>query len=499
MALAPSTPPPELAWSPLDASAWNADSARHLLRRIGFSATPDLVEKAQQQGMTATLNEAFGTLRYWSTPPSMADFINQREELQQNVRDAKADGDVPQRRQAMMNLDRLRRQAYLDAVVHWMEFARQPENSAQENLVLFLSNVLVVAFSKVKDPDRLFNHLALLRSTWQQPYPQICTKVTYSPAMIQYLDLDTNQRGVANENYARELMELFTLGEGHYTENDIKEAARALTGIVIRDEAGLFVPYRWDPGDKTIFGLTGEWGAEDVVDLIFTQPAARTNLPRRFLAWYLTGEALPEPYLEALGEQWRTAGWRVDSLAQIVFSSKLFYDPQFRGALIKSPLRYYLGLCQDLNLDVSPFEGMVFQNLRTMGQEPFNAPNVRGWVGGESWINSTTLSARRELVQQLFAPVNENNLNADQKIMLQTARSIGQGKINVTPERIKNVMNMKDEELADHFLNFFLPTMPPPAYRDAIVDYLKNNQGARAELVREVVVALLQSPLYHVC
>jgi uncharacterized protein (DUF1800 family) len=505
MAFSPAILPPDRAWDPLPPQDWNADNARHLLRRMGFAATPDQVAHSVYLGLPATLNEAFGKIRPFPPSPALANYLNQRAPFVDALRAANASGDQNQVRALQQEVERVRRDTFPQVLLESMNFACQPQNSAQENLVMFLSNVFVVASSKVKDPERLFAHIDLLRNSWQRPYPDICKLVTYSPAMVEYLDLNTSRSGVPNENYARELMELFTLGEGHYTENDVKEAARSLTGAVLAPQfgpyakQGYFDRSRWDSGSKTLFGQTGQWGAYDVVDLIFTQSGARTLLPKRFLAWYLTDDPVPAPYLESLGHQWFIHLWRVDELARIVFSSRLFFDPQFRGALIKSPMHYYLGLCQDLDLDVSPFENLVFQNLHSMGQEPYNPPNVRGWVGGKNWINSSTLAARRQLVQQMFNPLDETRLNADQKIMLTTARSEGRGNVNVTPKRIQNVVVMSNPELADHFLSFFLPGTPNPTYRAEMIDYLQNSTGQRAELIREVVVALLQSPMYHVC
>jgi uncharacterized protein (DUF1800 family) len=473
---------------------------------MGFAATPDLVSHAMAVGMAATINDAYGQIRPQPVSPVLTTYVAERTPIEQSLRATNMAGDDPQKTvQLRKEVENLRRQAFPQVFVEWMNFARDPKNSAQENLVMFLGNVLVVGSSKVQEPDRLFAHIALLRASWQQPYPEICKAVTYSPAMVQYLDLNSSRRGAPNENYARELMELFTLGEGNYNESDVKESARAFTGITLSpafatsvDEA-VFVPNRWDSGNKTIFGQTGTWGAYDVVDLIFGQPSSSTLLPKRFLAWYLSEDPLPAPYLSALGDLWFQQSRRVDELARIVLSSKLFYDPQFRGALIKSPMRYYLGLCQDLDLDISPFDGQVYQNMRAMGQEPYNPPNVRGWVGGKTWINSSTLAARRQLVQQMFNPVNADRLNADQKVMLSSAQAAGHGNVAVTPQRIQNVVAMSDAELSDHFLNFFLPGEPNPAYRAAMIDYLQNSVGQRPELIREVVVSLLQSPMYHLC
>jgi uncharacterized protein (DUF1800 family) len=236
-----------------------------------------------------------------------------------------------------------------------------------------------------------------------------------------------------------------------------------------------------------------------VVDLIFQQPAASTHLPKRFLAYFLSPDPLPAPYLTELGQRWKHSDFRVDQLARTVFSSQLFFRPEFRGAMVKTPTQYYLGLCQDLNLDVSPFENQVYQNLRSMGQEPYNPPNVRGWLGGKNWINSSTFAARRQLVQQMLNPINERNLTADLQAKLQAARQAGQGAITMDNTRLQNLAAKSDEDIATQLLNYFLPGEASDAYHTDILDYLQNEQGQRVELVRDVAVALFQSPAYHLC
>jgi uncharacterized protein (DUF1800 family) len=515
MSLDPAIFSPMQAWTPLKKEDWNQDAARHLLHRIGFSATPDRVEQTFKQGLPKTLDDAFGSVRPFTPPESLAAYTEKRNELITAQRtgapasqpdlsarrgsQGAAGAVIPPQRQLAMEINQLQQEAFHEFVQAWLAFAVKPENSPQENLTMFLANVLVVAQSKVKDPDRIHNHIDLLRTSFQQPYPQIIKVVTYSPAMIQYLDLNTSAVGVPNENYAREVMELFTLGEGHYTENDIKEAARALTGIVVNNEQGTFVRRRWDAGSKTIFGRSGKFGASDVVDLIFEQPAASTHLPKRFLAYFLSPDPLPAPYLTELGNQWASSDFRVDQLARTVFSSQLFYRPEFRGAMVKTPIQYYLGLCQDLNLDVSPFENQIYQNLRSMGQEPFNPPNVRGWLGGENWINSSTFAARRQLVQQMFNPINEHSLTADLQAKLDGARQAGQGAITMDNTRLQNLADKSDEEIATQLLNYFFVGEATDAYHRDILDYMQNDQGARIELVRDVAIALFQSPVYHLC
>jgi len=453
--------------------------------------------------LAATLEEAFGQIRPMPQPRALVNYAATRAQMLADVHTAA--GDQEKIHLIYLEFDGQRRQDFRDTARDWLAFARNSANSPQEKLVQWLGNVLVVSFNKVNDPERLFAHVALLRQSWQKPYPEICQAVTQSSAMMEYLDLTLSHREGPNENYARELMELFTLGEGHYTEVDVKEAARALTGIVLKpgfaetNEQGHFIADQWDAGHKTIFGKTGPWRPDDVIDLIFTQPSARTHLPGRFLSEYLAEDPLPAPYLAALGNLWVQHDWRVDELAKIVFSSKLFYDPRFRGNLIKSPIHFYLGLCQDLNLEVIPDESQLLPGFEAMGQQPFMPNNVRGWVGGRNWINSSTMDARCRLVEQLFTPAKETAPDDDPQAMMSMARAQAHGTSYVSSERLQSIVVLSNPELSDHLLSFFLPGPPDPAYRAAMLDYLQNTAGSRQDLVKDVTVALLQSPRYQLC
>jgi uncharacterized protein (DUF1800 family) len=219
------------------------------------------------------------------------------------------------------------RNALLDLTAQWLQHASRPEFAACEKWTLFLGNVYVVAARKVQNSALLYRHQDTLRRNCTGTAPELTKAVLRSPAMINYLDLQQNRNGAPNENFARELMELFTLGIGHYTENDIKEAARAFTGYVQRFGDYRFDPRQHDASPKTIFGHTGNFDGDGVIDLIYTQKAAGTHLPALLTRFYLTDETLPDGYLDALGDWWRGTGFDLRQLAQRYFSSRLFFAP----------------------------------------------------------------------------------------------------------------------------------------------------------------------------
>jgi uncharacterized protein (DUF1800 family) len=293
---------------------------------------------------------------------------------------------------------------------------------------------------------------------------------------------------------------LFLLGEGHYTEADIKEAARAFTGYRAPLGEFRFNKKQHDDTPKTLFGQTDSFDGDDVVDLAYRQPAAATFLPQELAKFYLSDEPLPPAHLAALGALWAAAKFDLRTLALTFFGSRLFFDPAARGNYIKSPVHFYLGLIQDLNLDVAPYARHALTTLRLMGQTPYRPPNVRGWVGGRQWINSATLAARRQLVQALFTPIDEARLNADEQVDLVAARADGMGNITVTDERLAAMLNdMNAAEITARFVDYFLSSKVSSEYRATILDFLSTEkvESRRIERLRNTVVTLLQSPEYQ--
>jgi hypothetical protein len=175
---------------------------------------------------------------------------------------------------------------------------------------------------------------------------------------------------------------------------------------------------------------------------------------------------------------------------------KVFVNGCWVG-IAKSPIAFYLGLCQDLGVDVVPYPAPVVNAMRSMGQPFFNPPNVRGWIYGRNWISSTTLAARRSVARSLFNPVNEERLNADEQEALKTARAAGRGNYVVTPDRLEYLAkNRTDAEIVQHLCNYFLPAPVSPEFRKVLESHLKPDK-MRVRSMQEAIVAILQAPLYQ--
>jgi len=488
------------AWQPLPAGEWNAEAARHLLRRAGWSDPRPEVSRAVADGLTVTLRRLFPSEPVLFPEPRLVAHLREdTPAIARGLTSASPGAD----KQALLREARERTQlAVQDMSIKWLQYATQPRNMAFAKWVLFLSDVYVVGIDKVKNAALVWQHFDLIARQGMGSAPDLAKAVSRSPAMIAYLDLNQSKRGAPNENFARELFELFLLGEGNYTENDIKESARAFTGY--RQQFGVFrfAPGQHDPATKTIFGRSGRFTGDDVIDLAFRQPAAGAFLPHEMVKFYLSDSPLPPGYLSELGVWWGHHDYALRELAQRFFGSRLFFAPEFRGDFIKSPVQLYLGLVQDLGLSVAPLPRQVLVPLRQMGQMLFNPPNVRGWVGGRNWINSATLQVRRQLVESLFTPIDEALLNADEQIELVAAKAAGKGNFTVPDELLAPLATLDPAAASDRLLANFLALPAAPPFREAVRQFLASDHAdgtPNLRRLRRAAVTLLQSPEYQLC
>ena len=485
------------AWQPLPATEWNEAAARHLLQRIGFSATPTELARALKDGPVRSVERAFAAMPLLPKPRQIANLEDDYDEIARQL----ANGTPEERRQAQQEAQQRSREALFDFTIKWLQLASRPENSPAEKWLLFLSDVWVIGVEKVKNAALIYQHQDILRQAALGSAINLAKAVSRSPAMVVYLDLQQSQQKAPNENFARELFELFTLGEGNYSENDIKQAARAFTGYRQRQGEFTFVPRQHDNGSKTIFGQTGNFSGDDVIGLVFQQKAAGTFLPREMVRFYLSETPLPAELTDALGAWWAEGGYDLRALAIRFFSSRLFFAPAYREGYIKMPIQFYLGLLQDLDLSVAPLPRQLIATLRGMGQMPFDPPNVRGWVGGRSWINSATLAARRQLIQALLTPLNEDNLNGDEKLELAAAYADGTANFTLDEQRLAEWSKLPAAERAHELVKRYVPELLGTDLERQVTAFLNRSlqHSQVAGATRAALATLLESPNYQLC
>lgn len=477
--------------APMTTADFDYDAAAHLLRRCCMAADPETVRQAVSDGPRQTVD------RLVSPPPPLPLPALANALREQRIRFNRERSGLDA--QAM----RQRRARYLDASVQleadaladWGQRLIDAATAAQEHFVMFLLNVAVVSERKVRDPLAILDYLALLRANSGEPYPMLLKAVSRSAAMIRYLDLDRSQAGRPNENFARELMELFVLGEGNYAESDVKAAARAFTGYRHDGERFQLRAGQQDRSPKTLFGRTGTFTGDAVIDLLFTQPAARTYLPGELIRHYLTVDersiALSRPVRNALGERWAARGFSLRELRRTLFLARGFYAAEYRCNHIKSPLQLLFGSLQQLGLAVNPSPRFLRRALSNMGQDPIAPPTVRGWPGGRTWINASTLAARRQIVGLWFQPLRMQSLNADEVRMFEAAA--GKGPFRVSAELLQPFRGGEPLDAAQRMATSFLAAPPPEPFLALLA------AGLRSGATRATLMTLLQTPEYQLC
>jgi uncharacterized protein (DUF1800 family) len=220
--------------------------------------------------------------------------------------------------------------------------------------------------------------------------------IAKDPAMLRYLDNNRNRKGKPNENFAREVMELFSLGEGNYGENDVKEAARAFTGWNFRNDRFVLDAANHDFGEKTLFGRTGRFGGEDVIDLLLEHPASTRFVAGRLLGFFVH-HAPPTVMVDRYADLLRKHDWNIAPVLRTLFNDPDFYRPEFVGSRILGPIEFGVAVARRLPGDRKAPGWLVAFAADGMGQSLLAPPNVRGWEGGDAWMTSSSLLARGNL------------------------------------------------------------------------------------------------------
>ena len=381
------------------AGAWSPRLAAHLLRRAGFGASP-----TDLRGLVdMTMHDAVGTLVDFTvndaTPPALYDA---RPALAQLLfaRRNKTMPDV-QLRQMTQDVRRSEVRSIASLQRWWLDRMLTGPAPLQEKMTLYFhGHFTTAAIQKGVDPQLVYNQNAIFRRNALGNLRELTWQVSTDPAMLIYLDNNTNVASHPNENYARELMELFTLGVNHYTEDDVREAARAWSGWVVNRVSGTasFVPRRHDNGSKTFLGQTGNWSGRDIVEIIFRQPLCAAFFANSLLNFFVYNN--PEPELvDAVAALIRKNDYELRPVMSTLLRSNVFYSDRAYRALVKSPVEFVVGTYRTFGLP--QVDAPAQRALVNMGQILFYPPNVAGWPGGENWLTSQTMIARANFLAGL--------------------------------------------------------------------------------------------------
>ena len=278
-----------------------------------------------------------------------------------------------------------------------------------EKMTLFWHNHFATSQHKVRFTPLMYRQNVTLRRNALGNFGSLLREMARDPAMLIYLDGANSRKEQPNENFAREVMELFTMGEGNYSEGDIKEAARAFTGWSVDRESGNFMFRRGihDYGKKTVFGKTGNFDGDQVIDVLLGRPQTAQFITRKLWKEFVstTPDDIEVTRLVAI---FRESGYNIARLMRVMLSSDSFYAPENRAVLIKSPVEFVVGTLKTFEIETTNLRPFVIASA-LLGQNVFAPPNVKGWPGGEAWINSASLLGRKQLLDRLFK--NEDRMD----------------------------------------------------------------------------------------
>ena len=293
-----------------------------------------------------------------------------------------------------------RRESYMALKVWWFNKMLTTDDPFLEHMVLFWHKHFTSSLRKVGQASLLYKQNQLFRKHALGNFSKLLHAIVEDPAMLIYLDNRANRKNHPNENLARELLELFTMGEGNYKESDIKALARALTGYSLDKNLHFRFKKRiHDKGSKEIFGQRGNFNAHDVINIILEQPATSTFIVRKLWLEFI-GSAPDTKEIEKLARLFVQKNYEIKPLIEAIFTSKAFTDPSQYGTMVKSPVELAAGTLRSFEYDDFDTKTAV-QFCKRLGQDLFDPPNVKGWADGDQWINTNTLLIRKAFLNRL--------------------------------------------------------------------------------------------------
>jgi hypothetical protein len=439
--------------TPITPADWNSELAAHLLERAGFGGTPEDIQ------VLAKLTPAQAVARLVRFEGAPAVSLPAFDES--GIHDAGLEPFPPSRPAttdlAQKNGEALgikvkpggnrRMQPIVDEFFYWLRASvleTQRVNywwanrmiasprPLQEKMALYWHGHFCSNEAKVRDYRKNLAQLQLFQNKGLSNFHDLTVSVAQSPAMLCFLDAGVNVKGASNENFAREIMELFTMGPGNYTEKDIREAARAFTGWNYDDLKFVVNKNEHDDSEKTFLGKTGNLDGIDVIDQIMSRPVTAEFVSAKMYRFFVREELSPA-LQKQLGDGFRQSHYEISPLLERIFLSRDFYSPLSVGTHFKSPVELAVGIYKKLGFQSIP--GVPDFNVETsaLGQELFQPPTVAGWAQGRSWITPGLLLERGNFARDILFPTIS---------FLPPDRYTGSGEVRRVADRLRDGMDI---------------------------------------------------------
>ncbi len=379
----------------------------------------------------------------------------------------------------------------------WMEKLPNTDHALQEKMVLFWHDHFAC---RTLLPLLAQQQNTILRKHALGSFAEMLMEVSKDPAMLQFLNNQQNKKGHPNENFAREVMELFTLGRGHYTEEDIKEAARAFTGWGFSAE-GLFQfrPNQHDGGEKNFRGKTKNYSGEDIIGAILEDPQTARFITQKIVTFF-AGKEINTPETDRLAHSFYKSNYHIGKLVKQVLSASWFFNPDLIGNRIKTPVELITGVQQQTGAKFTDPQTLVFFQ-RALGQLLFYPPNVGGWPKGKEWIDSSSLAFRMAMPQLMFHK-KETEFQAKDDGEVNSLREKKPKKdfsLDVNWSKLAHTfMENKTEDTYEKIENHFL-SKPASSANRALLVKLSVGTKNEEDLVKKIITGIMSLPEYKLC
>jgi len=492
---------------PLRADAFGHWEANHLLRRAGFGGTPDQVRLLVEWGLDRSVDYLVNYREIPTTAISPDDFRGdimapptpEERFAYRKAQESQDEATLERIQRIRQEMQRQDRQQVRAIQQWWLKRMIETPRPLEEKMTLFFHGHFATGYRTIENSYHMFLQNQTFRKHAVGNFAELCFQIIRDPAMLAYLDNNESHKPQPNENLARELMELFTLGEGHrYTESDIKEGARALTGHSFEGNEFIFREDFHDTGQKSIFGKRGMFNGDEFVRLILGMKECSEFISLKLYRFFvndLPGEipASVKTFVLNLAKEMRQNKYELAPVLGTLFRSEHFFDQANVAAEIKSPVQLMVEAVRSLKTPVVNLNILV-DALDLMGQNILFPPSVKGWVGGRSWINTSTLFVRQNLLTHLLTGRLPSGLGGSSTRSAYDAMPL-----------LAHLNKGSDDEYAlDEAVNFLLKSClganPLQPRRESLMNFAKENGGrVNNELVIGLLCLITAMPEYQLC
>jgi len=466
---------------------------QHLFQRAGFGATPAQVrefgEKSHEKVLKFLLKDA-EKINQLAIVDEEVGMIMKKE----NIRNMLEMKELPA--QEIKEQMKIQREKLTDLNFLWVKNMVSGESMLREKMTLFWHGHFAC---RIRQPLLTQIQNNVMRQNALGKFGDLLLAISKDPAMLQFLNNQQNRKKSPNENFAREVMELFTLGRGNYTEKDIKEAARAFTGWGSNPKGEfVFKTNQHDDGEKTFQGKTGNFKGEDIIKIILENPKTSTFICAKIYR-YFVNENAENQIVEKMAKRFRSSDYDITDLMEYTFKSDWFYLPENIGTRIKSPVELLVGLQRNFGIDFQQKQSVLFVQ-KALGQILFYPPNVAGWSGGKNWIDSSTLMTRMKLPEIIFKdseitfkPKDDGDVNTEN-----LSKKIKQMQANIDWTGFQNSFPMENSQQLLAILEAYLLPRPLSSQQKSMI--LSKSEGkSDIGLIQNIAQSIASLPEYQLC